>query len=1033
VRLTNVVINIAADPLNNNQVISQIGSGGTPISTNSTEYYFNGWVKSRTAPDGGVTSYAYYDDGQTLSVKDALNHTTTYFYDPAGRQEAVTDALLHTTRFTYDALGRQVATVFEDGSSMSNVFNEVGQRTAQVDQAGLTTHFGYSVSGLLTNVIKPEVPNPTNGYALEAPEWKYRYDDQGRLLVITDPKGHSTTNTFDEFGRQYTHSLPMGGSAETNIYNSLGQLSEQYDFKGQKIEFYYDRYGRLTNKFYFEAGNSAPSNSVAYKFNGLGQLIEIRERSGTNADVGYAFVPTVPSGPHGPGERLWASLFKVPAEVYGGLSALTLLALAMVSIPRRKREELAWALREAWASVAWASRLQPFATSQKEQRWLIRKLHLPSIFWRMATVVTVACLIGNDPSFDRLWTAGAACGDVPTNLNSVPSERITQFSYDFAGRLAQVVSPEGYINYEYNPATGQHTKTCTANSEVEYGYDLLGRLASVHVAKRNGSPVDETTYYTYTKVGNRESVILPNGTVTSYQYDELNRLTNLTHRALGGDLLASYSYQLHSTGRRTNAVEVIQDDQGAYVTNSFTWAYDGLYRLTNEVNVTQGSGVDIDTDYTYDLAGNRLKRVNQATSATTTYAYNENDQLTYETNGTVVTSYTYDANGSLTHQTDGTGSVSYTYNLANRLSQLVVGTTTNTFLYNDSGIRVQKTTGTTATHYLVDANNHTGYAQVLEEFQESGGSPTLSRSYVLGDDVLAQCTTTTADPAYLLYDGHGSTRQLLHTATADVTAQYNYDGYGKSLTQLPSNPETSLLYTGEQYEQYDSGALEQYYLRARYLNPDTGRFNRLDPWTGNNSDPQSLHKYAYAHADPVNGIDPGGYGVLLDFMSSVVIRLAIRFPVVLPIVYALQRVAMRLNMSQMANALRASFYRIGSGVTRVPTLLRTGVNFEKTLNPLMRILGAVKGQQVQAVVNGLSRVAKPDWVFRGRHLVDAKLGQAINVSGQQFQVMIRWAAQNQGTVTYITLSRPPAGVVASAAEAAAAQGVQVRFIVLVPF
>jgi len=46
--------------------------------------------------------------------------------------------------------------------------------------------------------------------------------------------------------------------------------------------------------------------------------------------------------------------------------------------------------------------------------------------------------------------------------------------------------------------------------------------------------------------------------------------------------------------------------------------------------------------------------------------------------------------------------------------------------------------------------------------------------------------------------------------------------------------------------------------RRVYLNPDTGRFNRPDPWSGNNFDPQSLHKYAYAHCDPVSGIDPSG-------------------------------------------------------------------------------------------------------------------------------------------------------------------------------
>jgi hypothetical protein len=32
----------------------------------------------------------------------------------------------------------------------------------------------------------------------------------------------------------------------------------------------------------------------------------------------------------------------------------------------------------------------------------------------------------------------------------------------------------------------------------------------------------------------------------------------------------------------------------------------------------------------------------------------------------------------------------------------------------------------------------------------------------------------------------------------------------------------------------------------------------MDPFTGNNQDPQSLHKYLYAHCNPINNIDPSG-------------------------------------------------------------------------------------------------------------------------------------------------------------------------------
>jgi RHS repeat-associated protein len=62
------------------------------------------------------------------------------------------------------------------------------------------------------------------------------------------------------------------------------------------------------------------------------------------------------------------------------------------------------------------------------------------------------------------------------------------------------------------------------------------------------------------------------------------------------------------------------------------------------------------------------------------------------------------------------------------------------------------------------------------------------------------------------------------------------------------------LYNGEQFD----SKIGQQYLRARYYDPATGRFNRLDPFFGDTNAPQSLHKYLYTHADPINNIDPTG-------------------------------------------------------------------------------------------------------------------------------------------------------------------------------
>ncbi|QDT44037.1 tRNA(Glu)-specific nuclease WapA precursor [Gimesia alba] len=110
-----------------------------------------------------------------------------------------------------------------------------------------------------------------------------------------------------------------------------------------------------------------------------------------------------------------------------------------------------------------------------------------------------------------------------------------------------------------------------------------------------------------------------------------------------------------------------------------------------------------------------------------------------------------------------------------------------------------------------------------------------------------------------LADGHGSTRVLADAAGAiasisGVEQLFFYDAYGNLLNMQATQAATSYLYSGEQFDP----KIGQQYLRARYYDATTGRFNRLDPFAGNTNDPQSLHKYLYTHADPINGTDPSG-------------------------------------------------------------------------------------------------------------------------------------------------------------------------------
>ena len=136
----------------------------------------------------------------------------------------------------------------------------------------------------------------------------------------------------------------------------------------------------------------------------------------------------------------------------------------------------------------------------------------------------------------------------------------------------------------------------------------------------------------------------------------------------------------------------------------------------------------------------------------------------------------------------------------------------------------------------------------------------VTRQYTYGLQRIneAQSINGTWTQSFYGYDGGGSVRQLTN-ASAAITDTYNYDAFGNLLNSTGTTP-NNYLYRGEQFDT-DLGL---YYLRARYYNPQTGRFLSRDPEDGKIKIPASLHKYLYASGDPVNRFDPTGRTDLME-------------------------------------------------------------------------------------------------------------------------------------------------------------------------
>jgi RHS repeat-associated protein len=105
---------------------------------------------------------------------------------------------------------------------------------------------------------------------------------------------------------------------------------------------------------------------------------------------------------------------------------------------------------------------------------------------------------------------------------------------------------------------------------------------------------------------------------------------------------------------------------------------------------------------------------------------------------------------------------------------------------------------------------------------------------------------------YFVHDALGTTRALVDEAGA-LTDTYEYEAYGALLEHV-GETECEWLYTGEQWD-LDLGLV---YLRARWMDPATGRFVSRDAFEGDLGRPTTRQPYEYGELDPTRYVDPTG-------------------------------------------------------------------------------------------------------------------------------------------------------------------------------
>jgi RHS repeat-associated protein len=368
--------------------------------------------------------------------------------------------------------------------------------------------------------------------------------------------------------------------------------------------------------------------------------------------------------------------------------------------------------------------------------------------------------------------------------------------------------------------------------------------------------------------------------VLGLQYDVNNRMTRITSSGLiSGSFTVNYKYAQERLDKvQTDGQSQVTDADNANV--QYMYEPNGRIRSIVYPKLTDGSSLK--TEYTY-TSFNQIKTVTNTKGSTVlsmfSYTYDDNGNIDSKTESGVehaaqtsyyaydklnrlqsitgwddrVITYSYDVKGNRTVRSDtgededrdAQATKKYTYDLMNRLRSVTVGTSTTTFDYSTDGLRYKKSSGSYVTQYRYNRNG-----EVIAEVDERDQT---RANYVRGDRVLAKNDSDDGRSYYYLYNGHGDVVQIIDT-DGNIVNSYAYDEWG-NITDEMEGISNSFKYAGEVLDE-ETGL---YYLRARYYDPEVGRFINEDTYEGELTNPLSLNLYTYVENNPLIYFDPFGH------------------------------------------------------------------------------------------------------------------------------------------------------------------------------